>query len=91
MSTTKTTIQGLQNMDFVNGYYSDKTPCIYTLCFYDEFNGDNFAIFKHLDSFCVGHNCKFDFENKEVCWCWGHYDFSSVEKAKQFINKFING
>ena len=78
----------LINHTFKNGEYSNGTPCLYTLVFITEKNGDDFAIYKHLDSYCVGHNNYFDFENNSCQWAWGHYDFNSIELAKKFIENF---
>ena len=76
------------NLFFQNGIYSNGEKCLYELKRYIAFNGHDFAIFKRGENnYRIGHNCNFDFNNFNVSWSWGHYDFSSIADCEKWIYK----
>lgn len=87
--TTKTIFNNYGNF-FQNGTYSKGEKILYKLVYFDIVNGDDFAIFQRGENnYCVGHLCDFDFDNFTVSWAWGHYDFTTIESAKNFIKNFF--
>lgn len=87
--TTKTIFNNYGNF-FQNGTYSNGEKILYKLIYFDIVNGDDFAIFQRGENnYCVGHLVNFDFDNFTVSWAWGHYDFTTIESAKNFIKNFF--
>ena len=74
------------NLFFQNGVYSNGEKCLYELKRYIVFNGEDFAIFKRGDNnYIIAHDCNFNFNDFNVSWAWGHYDFNSIDSCYKWI------
>ena len=75
---------------FQNGNYAGGEPILYKLIYWCAKDGDDFAILRQEKSevYTIGHNVTFDCDSFTISWCWGHYDFKSVDSAKKYINNF---